>query len=145
MGPEKTKPNLSVILSCRPAFDPGIFWPNPMRFFWPERKNIGIFRENFPNPKLADLTQPQPRNKDPDPSLIPPFPPSFIRSYYTNMVESLTLWCKNNFGSDYFPHKWVNLILCSVRELRDLGVQIKSYRQSISYNGNLFSKYFLIY
>jgi len=41
--------------------DLGIFWPDPMIFFWIEDwkfEKFWIFVENFPDPEMADWTQP---------------------------------------------------------------------------------------
>jgi len=51
------------LIRGQPTFDPGTFWPNLKRFFWPELEKIekyGIFWGNFPNPNQRWLTQPDP-------------------------------------------------------------------------------------
>jgi len=68
-----------------PIFDPGTYWPNPKRFFWPKRKKnekFGIFRGNFPNPDPNQrcLTLPYPSNKKIDPTRVKKICPGPITS-----------------------------------------------------------------
>jgi len=51
----------------QPVFYPGTFCPNPMRFFWPEGKNLGFLGEIFltwTTDVWPDLTRPDPSNKN---------------------------------------------------------------------------------
>jgi len=45
MGPDQTQPEHTFDpqnIRGQPIFDPGTFWPNLKRFFWPEGKKLEI-------------------------------------------------------------------------------------------------------
>jgi len=74
MGPDPTRPEHTFdpqYIRGQLGLDQGTFWPDPMRFFWPNGQKIGkfgIFCWNFPNPNQRWLTRV--KNFNPDSSLL---------------------------------------------------------------------------
>jgi len=69
-------PSIYPTVNMRPTH----FWPYLTRFFYPKVKTFGIFRRNFPNPKVADPTQPKQQRYDRRRSKIIGLDPSLISS-----------------------------------------------------------------
>jgi len=69
MGPNLTHPEHILLICSKYEAHLSLTWvllTQPNETFWPDSKKIekfGIFKENFPNLEVADLTRPNPSNK----------------------------------------------------------------------------------